>query len=80
MYDSHGMEWVGLKVTGQAFLLHQIRKMVSMGVDVARGSASADTFDKSFGDGRMKLSIAPSQGLFLDMSFFDAYSNRKDFQ
>jgi len=74
-----GMEWVAVAVTGQAFLLHQIRKMVSMAVDVVRGAATEEQMDRSFGDGVVKLSIAPSQGLFLDMSYFDLYCARSTF-
>eukprot|EP00520_Triparma_pacifica_P003596 CAMPEP_0118648626 /NCGR_PEP_ID=MMETSP0785-20121206/9260_1 /TAXON_ID=91992 /ORGANISM="Bolidomonas pacifica, Strain CCMP 1866" /LENGTH=511 /DNA_ID=CAMNT_0006540839 /DNA_START=33 /DNA_END=1565 /DNA_ORIENTATION=- len=80
VYSPDGMEWIGVRVTGQAFLLHQIRKMVSMAVDVIRGGATEDAMDKSFGKGKMRLSIAPSQGLFLDMSYFDLYCERPDFK
>ena len=41
-----GMEWVAVAVTGQAFLLHQIRKMVSMAVDVVRGAATELQMEK----------------------------------
>lgn len=41
-----GMEWVAVAVTGQAFLLHQIRKMVSMAVDVVRGAATEEQMDR----------------------------------
>jgi tRNA pseudouridine(38-40) synthase len=36
---ANGMEWIPTQVTGQSFLLNQIRKMVSMAMDVARGAA-----------------------------------------
>jgi hypothetical protein len=80
VYGPDGMEWLGVRVTGQAFLLHQIRKMVSMAVDVVRGAAGEDAMEKSFGAGKMRLSIAPSQGLFLDMSYFDHYCDRSEFK
>ena len=74
--DVDGMQWVSVSVTGQSFLLHQIRKMMSMSIDVVREAATEEDMEGSFGDGTMKLGVAPSQGLFLDMSFFDLYSNR----
>ncbi|GMH91589.1 hypothetical protein TrST_g4260 [Triparma strigata] len=79
VYGEDGMEWIAVAVTGQAFLLHQIRKMVSLGVDVVRGVASEEQMLQSFNDGAMKLSIAPSQGLFLDMSYFDLACGRENF-
>lgn len=79
VYGANGMEWIAVAVTGQAFLLHQIRKMVSLGVDVVRGVLSEEQMTQSFNDGTMKLSIAPSQGLFLDMSYFDLACSRENF-
>jgi tRNA pseudouridine synthase len=37
-----GVEWVMLSVTGQSFMLHQIRKMVACTVDVVRGQATPE--------------------------------------
>ncbi len=34
--EHDGMEWIPTHVTGQSFLLNQIRKMISMAIDVAR--------------------------------------------
>jgi tRNA pseudouridine(38-40) synthase len=36
------VEWVMLSVTGQSFMLHQIRKMVACTVDVVRGQATPE--------------------------------------
>lgn len=51
--------------TGQSFLLHQIRKMVSLAVEVVRGSASRTTVLDAFTTRRMELPMAPSLGLYL---------------
>jgi tRNA pseudouridine synthase len=37
-----GVEWIMLSVTGQSFMLHQIRKMVACTVDVVRGQATPE--------------------------------------
>ena len=50
---------------------------LTRGARAAPLSLSRDTH--SFGDGVMKLSVAPSQGLFLDMSYFDLYCSRAAF-
>jgi len=71
-----GMEWIGVAVTGQSFLLNQIRKMVSVAFDVTRGAITNDKMLQLFSDDKLKTSIAPAQGLFLDMSFFERYSEK----
>ena len=83
--DKYGIEWIATNVIGQSFLLHQIRKMISMAIDVTRGADLAvaptseetiDTMEESFTPKYMSINVAPAQGLFLDMSFFDNYSKR----
>ena len=73
-----GMEWIPTQVLGQSFLLHQIRKMISMAVDVARGVAPLDilvtALDKTE---RIRVAVAPAQGLFLEMSYFVNYNRHK---
>lgn len=85
--EQDGMEWIPTHVTGQSFLLNQIRKMISMAIDVARGSISItsssdddkpsyDFMMESFSKNKMQIDIAPAQGLFLEMSYFDYYNQR----
>ena len=64
-----GVEWIPTQVLGQSFLLHQIRKMISMAVDVGRGVASLDVMDKALSNSeKVQVGLAPAQGLFLEMS------------
>ena len=42
-----GLEWIPTQVVGQSFLLHQIRKMTSLAIDVARGCASLETIQQA---------------------------------
>lgn len=73
-----GIEWIPTQVLGQSFLLHQIRKMISLAVDVTRGVASLEFMDKALGKTEsVVVSLAPAQGLFLEMSYFDGYNRRK---
>ena len=76
----NGMEWITTNVVvAQSFLLHQMRKMIrSMAIDSGRGAVEQDVMEKTFLEQKVKInSTAPAQGLFLDMSYFDAY-NRKN--
>jgi tRNA pseudouridine38-40 synthase len=74
----HGMEWVPTQVLGQSFLLHQIRKMISMAVDVTRGAISLGVMDRALAKEEVVIvSLAPAQGLFLELSYFDGYNRHK---
>jgi len=71
-------QWIPLQVVGQSFLLNQIRKMVSAAVDLARGAVSPETIEESFAKPcRMRVNVAPAQGLFLDRSYFELYNKHK---
>ena len=74
--DKHGVEWIPTLVIGQSFLLHQIRKMMSMAMDTARGASSLQIMRESFSDKYMNVNTAPAQGLFLDMSYYGNYNKR----
>lgn len=44
-----GLEYVLLKIKGQSFMLHQIRKMIGLVVAFMRGYAGKDTFSRALG-------------------------------
>ena len=74
-----GMEWIPLWITGQSFVLHQIRKMMTMVIDVTRQVADIHVQQNSLDrKTQMNLAIAPAQGLFLDMGYFDTYNRKKE--
>eukprot|EP00551_Chaetoceros_affinis_P017474 CAMPEP_0203687904 /NCGR_PEP_ID=MMETSP0091-20130426/805_1 /ASSEMBLY_ACC=CAM_ASM_001089 /TAXON_ID=426623 /ORGANISM="Chaetoceros affinis, Strain CCMP159" /LENGTH=130 /DNA_ID=CAMNT_0050557337 /DNA_START=238 /DNA_END=627 /DNA_ORIENTATION=- len=60
--------------------------MMSMAIDITRGAVSSvttaedkndiDVMEESFSPQYMTINVAPAQGLFLDMSFFDNYNKR----
>eukprot|EP00980_Cylindrotheca_fusiformis_P010449 scaffold2322_cov135-Cylindrotheca_fusiformis.AAC.8 len=73
-----GVEWIPTQVLGQSFLLNQIRKMISMAIDIARGATPLDTLEKALARNEtVRIGIAPAQGLFLEMSYFGGYNRRK---
>ena len=77
--DDSEMEWIPTYVLGQSFLLHQIRKMISMAIDVTRGVAPLSVLtDRALSkDQEIRVALAPAQGLFLELSYFDGYNRRK---
>jgi hypothetical protein len=52
--------------------------MISLAVDVVRGSASTSTLVRALcKDHVVRVSLAPAHGLYLDMSIFEGYNRRK---
>lgn len=75
-FVNNDMEWVRLRVVGQSFLLHQIRKMVGTAVEIIAGVTSPDTIEAAMQLDKMDLPKAPSVGLYLAQAHFQVY-NRK---
>ncbi|KAJ2079924.1 tRNA pseudouridine synthase 1 [Coemansia sp. RSA 988] len=72
----NGSEWLSLKVKGQSFMLHQIRKMVGLVILMARTGAPLSLMDKLFGGPRVNVPKAPGLGLLLERPVFDGYNKR----
>lgn len=72
----HGVQLAVLKVKGQSFMLHQIRKMVGLTLAVLRGHTEADTISRAFGERRIDVPMAPGLGLVLDQVHYDRYNER----
>lgn len=72
----NGTEWYSLKVHGQSFMMHQIRKMVSMAVQVVRCGCDPVRINESFGPTRIGIPKAPSVGLLLERPVFDLYNKK----
>ncbi|KAI9853018.1 MAG: tRNA pseudouridine synthase 1 [Thelocarpon superellum] len=75
-------EWVSLKVHGQSFMMHQIRKMVGMVALVVRAGCVLDRVAESYGPARLSIPKAPGIGLLLERPIFDSYNDRaaKEYQ
>jgi tRNA pseudouridine38-40 synthase len=71
-----GTEWLSLKVHGMSFMLHQIRKMVSMAAFVVRCAAPTARVREAMTAELFDVPKAPGLGLLLERPLFDAY-NRK---
>ena len=69
-------EWLSLKVHGQSFMMHQIRKMVAMAVMVVRCGAPLELITESYGRRRISIPKAPGLGLMLERPMFTE-SNKK---
>lgn len=74
--SSQGIEFLTLKVKGQSFMLHQIRKMVGVAISIVRGNTTESTITRAFSEERLDLPMAPGLGLVLDEVHYDQYNTR----
>ncbi|XP_044259012.1 tRNA pseudouridine synthase A [Tribolium madens] len=70
------VEFALIKIRGQSFMLHQIRKMVGLLVAVVKGYTSEETLDLAFGMEKVNIPKAPGLGLLLDYVHYERYNNR----
>lgn len=70
------LEFVVIRVKGQSFMMHQIRKMIGLAIAVVKGFATEDHIKRSMEEGYMDIPKAPGLGLMLEEAHFDRY-NRK---
>lgn len=72
----NGTEWLSLKVHGQSFMMHQIRKMVSMVALIVRCGCHEDRIQDSYKKEKMNIPKAPGLGLLLERPVFDTYNEK----
>lgn len=72
----NGTEWLSLKVHGQSFMMHQIRKMVGMAALVVRCGCDPKRIVESYGQDKISIPKAPSLGLLLERPIFDSYNKK----
>jgi tRNA pseudouridine38-40 synthase len=71
-----GTEWLSLKVHGQSFMMHQIRKMVAMATMIVRAGCHPDRIPETYGPDRIAIPKAPGLGLLLERPIFEAYNKK----
>jgi tRNA pseudouridine38-40 synthase len=69
-------EWLSLKVHGQSFMMHQIRKMVGMAALVVRCGCPTARIKETFEDVTVSIPKVPGLGLLLERPVFDTYNER----
>ncbi|KAI1900887.1 hypothetical protein AGOR_G00054470 [Albula goreensis] len=71
-----GMEFAVIKVKGQSFMMHQIRKMIGLVIAVVKGYASESIQQRSWGEEKVDIPKAPGLGLVLEKVHFEKYNKR----
>ena len=69
-------EWLSLKVHGQSFMMHQIRKMVTMAALIVRCGCHEGRVQDSYMADKLSIPKAPGLGLLLERPVFDTYNER----
>ncbi|KAM7051708.1 pseudouridylate synthase 1 homolog isoform 1-T1 [Molossus nigricans] len=75
-FERDGMEFAVIKVKGQSFMTHQIRKMVGLVVAIVKGYAPGDLLERSWGEAKVDVPKAPGLGLVLERVHFETYNRR----
>lgn len=75
-FEKDGIEFVVIRLRGQSFMIHQIRKMVGMAIAVMKGFASLKSLEKSFSIEKMDVPRAPGLGLMLENIHYDKYNSK----
>lgn len=69
-------EWCSIKIHGQSFMLHQIRKMIAMATLVVRTGCPLDRINEAFNAEKVNIPKAPALGLLLEQPVYDGYNKR----
>ncbi|KAL4889222.1 hypothetical protein BDV59DRAFT_195892 [Aspergillus ambiguus] len=72
----NGTEWLSLKVHGQSFMMHQIRKMVAMAALVVRCGCDPKRIEEAYGPTKIAIPKAPGLGLLLERPVFESYNKK----
>lgn len=74
--NQNDIEFVLVRVKGQSFMMHQIRKMIGLALAVIKGFAQEDDIRLSMECESMDVPKAPGLGLMLEEVHFERYNKR----
>uniref|UniRef100_A0A8C5QUG9 Pseudouridylate synthase 1 homolog n=1 Tax=Leptobrachium leishanense TaxID=445787 RepID=A0A8C5QUG9_9ANUR len=75
-FQQGGLELAVIKVKGQSFMMHQIRKMIGLVIAVVKGYAPMSIIERSWGEEKVDIPKAPGLGLVLEKVHFEKYNRR----
>ncbi|XP_076646896.1 pseudouridine synthase 1 [Halictus rubicundus] len=76
IFVENDIEFAVLEIKGQSFMLHQIRKMISLIVGICRNIVTTDIVKSAFSFERMDIPMAPGLGLSLHHVHYKYYNKR----
>ncbi|OAD53987.1 tRNA pseudouridine synthase A, mitochondrial, partial [Eufriesea mexicana] len=75
-FIANNMEFAVLEVKGQSFMLHQIRKMVSLVIGICRNIVTSDIIKDAFSLEKIDIPLSPGLGLSLHFVHYEYYNKR----
>lgn len=75
-FSIDGTEWVSIKIHGQSFMLHQIRKMIAMAVLLVRTGCPITRIQETFSSTNINIPKAPALGLLLESPVYETYNGQ----
>ncbi|CAK8698623.1 unnamed protein product [Clavelina lepadiformis] len=72
----HDIEFMTLKLKGQSFMIHQIRKMVGLMIAIVGDHAEEHYFNMAFSEPLVDIPKAPGTGLVLERVHYDTYNKK----
>ncbi|XP_011497273.1 PREDICTED: tRNA pseudouridine synthase A, mitochondrial, partial [Ceratosolen solmsi marchali] len=75
-FTINNMEFITLKIKGQSFMLHQIRKMIAIIIGIMRNIITAKELEQTFEQQKFDIYRAPSLGLMLYFVHYEYYDKR----
>ncbi|KFV76839.1 hypothetical protein N308_04226, partial [Struthio camelus australis] len=70
------IEFAVIRVKGQSFMMHQIRKMIGLVIAIVKGYAAESVIERSWGEEKVDVPKAPGLGLVLERVHFEKYNRR----
>lgn len=70
------IEWVLIKIKGQSFMMHQIRKMIGLAMSITRGLAPSSLLLEALSHSKVCTPKAPGLGLVLEQPHYDNYNKK----
>jgi tRNA pseudouridine38-40 synthase len=67
-------EWLSIKVHGQSFMMHQIRKMVGLASLMVRCATPVERIAQTYEGRKIAIPKAPGLGLLLERPVFESYN------
>lgn len=74
--DNSEVEFARLRIKGQSFMMHQIRKMVGLVIAIMRGHIDPDIISRACLKEKVIVPQAPGLGLVLDNVHYPRYNER----
>lgn len=77
--DKNKLEFVLIRLKGQSFMLHQIRKMVGLTIAIIRGYVDESEITRALTEEKVDIPRAPGINLMLEETHYDSYNRRHAF-